>query len=200
MNSKGRGTERREADYYPTPHAAYEPLSDIIPKGAVILEPACGDGRIVRYFRTQGYQCNGYDLHEYDYVCNVEQRDFLTDAMPSDWTVTNPPFSLAQEFIEHAIEISKHVMFLLRLDFLGTTGRHRWWIEHAPQALFVLSARPGFIPGAGTDYANYAWYYWGPLLSGMHWIIDPESLQRADADAARKAMADRQLPLLATDN
>ena len=92
--------------------------------------------------------------------------DFLKDTTQRGCILTNPPFSLAQDFCHHALKHSTHVFMLLRLNFLGSQKRKQWWIQHEPSALFVLSQRPSFTDGS-TDATDYAWFYWGPAYKGI---------------------------------
>lgn len=48
MSATGRGDERREADFYPTPAATPRLILSRLPLGGMILEPTAGDGAIVR--------------------------------------------------------------------------------------------------------------------------------------------------------
>lgn len=148
------------ADFYPTPLSAFEPLIPHLPKDALIWEPACGDGRLIRWMRKANLQADGTDIHA------GLQFDFLHDFTRRECIVTNPPFSLAQEFVEHAIEFADEVFMLLRLNFLGSQKRRDWWRECEPSALFVLSDRPDFT-GDGGDSCEYAWFFWGERHRGI---------------------------------
>jgi hypothetical protein len=76
--------------------------------------------------------------------------------------IGNPPFSLAQEFLEKCFEIAKddtYVVMLLRLAFLESRKRHKFWQENPLHKLYVLSERPSFINGK-TDATAYGWFVW----------------------------------------
>lgn len=144
-----RGATRIEQDFYPTPLTAFNPLMPYIKQlpqirykdafngDPIVFEPACGDGRLISAMNAEGIPAYGDDLDN--------GYDFLVDETPREIIVTNPPFSLAQEFIERATTNSGDVFMLLRLNFLGSQERHDWWKEHCPDALFVLSKRPNFV-------------------------------------------------------
>lgn len=78
-----------------------------------------------------------------------------------DVVVSNPPFTLASEFLDHTISNLKPTLaaFLLRLNFLGSRLRRPWWDAHPPDAQRVLTDRPDFT-GAGGDSIEYAWFIW----------------------------------------
>lgn len=158
MSATNRGfTIRNASDFYPTPESAFLPLIPYIPFTPV-WEPACGDRRLIQWMVTNSIPANGDDLNN--------GYDFLQDNEPKACIVTNPPFSLALEFVQHALKLSPHVFMLLRLNFLASRSRQSFWQANEPSALFVLSKRPSFT-GKGTDATDYAWFYWGNRHSGI---------------------------------
>lgn len=164
MSATNRGATRHAADFYATPEAAFRPLLPYLAKTpGPIWEPACGDGRIISWMREFGIRAGGADL--------TEQYDFLKDNEYNGETIlTNPPFSLALEFCDHAIKHAPHVFMLLRLNFLASRKRRDWWRQHTPSALFILSERPSFTTDGKTDSTDYAWFYWGKLHRGLFWL------------------------------
>jgi hypothetical protein len=80
-----------------------------------------------------------------------------------DLIIGNPPYSLAQECIQHCLKhwlgYNGQLIFLLRINFLGSKKRHTFWQNHPPAKLYVLSKRPSFT-GKGTDATEYAWFVW----------------------------------------
>lgn len=137
MSSANRGAKRIEADFYPTPIEAFNPILPYLPKDKLIWEPAKGDGRLVRRMEEYGLKADGNDL---SYGC-----DFLKETGPWHCIVTNPPFSIAKSFVTQALKVSQETFMLLRLNFLGSSERKEWWKKHEPAALFVLSKRPNFV-------------------------------------------------------
>lgn len=75
--------------------------------------------------------------------------------------VTNPPFSLAEEFIRHSRELypQAELVFLLRLNFAGSVGRLPLWRDLGTPDVYVLPNRPSFT-GGKTDSCEYAWFRW----------------------------------------
>lgn len=141
MSATNRGAVREDRDFYATPREAFEPLLPYLPKDKLIWEPACGDGRLIAMMQQYGLRADGTGLALGD--------DFLKDQTRRECQLTNPPFTLAQAFCDHALELSTEVWMLLRLNFLASEERKQWWKEHEPQALFVLSSRPSFVMSCG---------------------------------------------------
>lgn len=160
MSATFRGAKRIAADFYKTPKAAFEPLLDALWEcRCAFWEPACGDGRLIRWMLDFKIEAYGNDLDE--------GYDFLKDDSRRSGIVTNPPFSLAFEFCQHAVSNANHVFLLLRLSFLASQKRRDWFRIHEPSALFVLSERPSFTENGKTDACDYAWMYWGPTHKGI---------------------------------
>ena len=142
-----------------------------------VLEPACGDGNIVKVLQRYGYSniaCNDIVKPSEDsfIVTNdIEYTigDFLeyTPPLVVDAPlaiITNPPYNKAFEFVKHAVSILPpygEAWFLLRLDFLESKKRQEWLRTNTPD-VFVLPRRPSFT-GTGTDSCAYAWMCFGQL-------------------------------------
>ena len=135
-------------------------------------EPCRGDGRIHFFLEEeQGLPCTYCEI--------LEGRDFFDWTSEVDLILTNPPFSLAKEFIDHSLTISQTSIMLLRINYLGSISRHQWWKENTPTALHVLSKRPSFT-GTGTDATDYAWYVWdntSRLDKGVFFVTPPTKEQ-----------------------
>jgi len=168
MSATNRGAKRHAADFYATPESAFRPLLPFIKAvrsmsaGFEVWEPACGDRRLIRWMEKDGIASGGSDLKNgYDFLKNADEASCI---------LTNPPFSLALEFCDHAINHSPNVFMLLRLNFLASRKRRNWWNAHKPAALFVLSERPSFTDNGKTDATDYAWFYWGKIHKGFYFL------------------------------
>lgn len=171
LSATNRGAARSEADYYPTPAWCVQRLLDHVelPKGRW-LEPSAGEGHILRAvhsihprLRIDAVElratCRG--LLELDATC-ITIGDFLQipPVFPAyAVALGNPPFLLAQEFIEHSLRSAGQVVFLLRLSFLESQKREAFFTRVGVPDVFVLPERPSFT-GEGTDSCAYAWMRW----------------------------------------
>lgn len=180
MSSTNRGACRIEKDYYRTP--IYEILkflevfNDIMPlKGKIILDPCAGGDQtnaVMPYpFALEKYT-GGFSQYTIDIRKDSPARvhaDYLeTNIIDLDFDliISNPPFSLAQQFIDKALKdvsIGGYVVMLLPLNFLGSQKRHDWWKDRMPQYIFVHSNRMSFTPDGKTDSREYAHFVWHPL-------------------------------------
>ena len=176
MSATNRGTIRVESDFYATPletvYALLDNYEDIAPTD-IILEPSAGNGNIIQALRNRGYKnrIDAIELRDSEYdnlkdlADNIEITDFLDlDPWHSRYNVIigNPPYSLAQEFIDKSLELlapGGRLIFLLRTNFLESKKRFEWWQDKTPTGLYVLSKRPSFT-GKGTDATSYSWFIW----------------------------------------
>lgn len=116
----------RGDDFYATPPVAVEALLRVEKLPQRIWEPACGDGAIVNVLRAHGHDVIASDLVARGCQNSQSGVDFLIPSLcgcVADAIVTNPPFKLAEQFLERALEITPHVIFLLRLAFLESERR-----------------------------------------------------------------------------
>jgi hypothetical protein len=118
----------RGDDAYMTPPVATEALLRRVQLPHRLWECACGDGTgILDPLRAAGHEVIGSDLVDYGRPDCFQRRDFLMERkLPSacEGIVTNPPYKLVEQFVEHALELSPLVVMLLRLAFFEAgTGR-----------------------------------------------------------------------------
>lgn len=175
MSATNRGSKRIEADFYATPVNAIIPLLEnyiIADELDLILEPSAGNGAIIDTLRAAGYtnHIHAIEIRKEEKenlmrnATTVSIEDFL-DADPIitfDVIIGNPPFSLAQEFIDKSLSLLNpggKLIFLLRTNFLESKKRFEWWQDKLPTKLYVLSSRPSFT-GKGTDATSYSWFIW----------------------------------------
>ena len=98
-------------------------------------------------------------------------------------TISNPPFSLAQEIIEHSWERSQHIVMLLMLNYLGSDTRVDFMRRYPPNC-FVLPERPMFEKGR-SDSVVYGWLHWEPQRERSHGklvVLGPTPVEERRAD------------------
>lgn len=192
MSATNRGAKRVDKDAYNTPSWCTELIMDelvVLPNSSV-LEPCMGAGEIWNVLKWH------FDEGMMDW-CEVKAgKDFLDCTVVGriDFIITNPPFSLAQEFIEKSLQMANCVVMLLPLGFYGAESRHEWWTQHEPTAQFILSKRPMFGRNKegkwGTDSETYAWIVWdstGRQKRGFyHLCPTPEQHKRSVAEFRRR--------------
>lgn len=160
MSSHNRnlpGNERRARDAYMTPPGAVKGLLHRLHHNALhgkrVLEPCCGDGSITTTFAHFSLPIVGRDL--------TTGHDFLKPVDEPTWDliITNPPFYLAQPMAVRAFKSARTVIFLQRVNWLGSATRYNFWRTYPLSHMYVLTPRPSFT-GRGTDSTEYAWFIW----------------------------------------
>ena len=75
----------------------------------------------------------------------------------------NPPYSHALEFVQAGLSILNpggSLGFLLRLGFLASQRRSKFFAENPVTELHILSKRPSFTGDGRTDGSEYAFFVW----------------------------------------
>lgn len=93
--------------------------------------------------------------------------------------VTNPPYNIATEFVEHAIKQSNgKVAMFLKLSFLESSRRYKLFTTTPLKYVYVFCKRVQLYP-EGKDIPKnsgtiaYAWYVWDKNYIGepvIKWI------------------------------
>ncbi len=164
------GYKRRDSDFYSTPSWVTEILIPYLPEGN-IWEPACGEGDIVSVLEKYGKNCLSTDIREisnYKYVNGIFSVNFLERIMGDKLypnIVTNPPYSLAKEFVEHAINLTEpeNGFCALLLNNNWDTAKGNSLLTKLPcfDKKIVITKRIRWIVGStGSPRENHAWYFW----------------------------------------
>lgn len=188
MGQRNSGYARQDSDNYATPAWCTRALIPHIPERIrTIWEPAAGEGAMANVLRERPKTAviatdirpgNGMPTH-------VESIDFLdlsaAGAPCHLWDfqglVSNPPFHIAQKFIERALELTYRnqgfVAMLLRTDFdHAKTRRHLFADCGAFAKRIVLTKRIVWFvdPLTGRPKAspseNHSWFCWDHTHSG----------------------------------
>lgn len=157
---------RREHDFYPTPSWATKELLKRIHVRGVVLEPCVGKGDIARVLLNSpdvvAVPTNDLDrAHQADSHFDATDNRAWGFGTVIDWTVTNPPFTVAHKILPLALRHSRvGVAMLLRLTYLEPCeGRGLWLEEYPPEHLIVLP-RISFTGDGDTDSVTCAWMVW----------------------------------------
>lgn len=171
------------ADDFPTPPWATRALLEHVigprkVEGLTCLEPACGRGYMSRPLAEYFGRVDSADAHQYGFA---PVRDFLTfpyEAQSHDWVITNPPFRLAEEFVQRALTVARSgVAILARTVFLESVGRYQGIFRETPPSVFAqFSERVPMVKGRvdakASTATGYAWFVWikGETSSRLDWV------------------------------
>lgn len=121
-------------------------------------DPACNRGFMARPLAEYFADVKATDIHDYGYAGHQKTVDFLwpgseQDLGDIDFVITNPPFRLADQFIERAFDLNlEGFAFLMRTAFLEGDGRHtRIFSRFAPTVVAQFSERVVMHKGKIVD-------------------------------------------------
>lgn len=169
---------RVENDYYATnPKAVEMLLTNYIFDASTILEPCVGEGHIanvINNFFINKREITGIDLVDRGYP-NTIVADFLTYETDKKWEgiISNPPYSLAMEFIEKGMELLEdngQMAMFLKIQFLEGAKRKEFFEKYPPKYIYVFRNRMAtwnngqpVDPKTGKKWATtmcHAWFIW----------------------------------------
>lgn len=140
-------TTAKHDEAFTTKYAIY-PLIPYLKKDCKIWECAKGSGELIKHFQEEGFIVEGGD-------------NFMEDNIEADVIITNPPYSLKEEFLERAFQIGKPFAFLLPLTALEGIKRGKLFAENGIQ-LIIPNRRINFMIPSGKKSAWFqtAWFTW----------------------------------------
>lgn len=183
VGSSRRNGDREKDDFYPTPAYATEALIERENFFGTTWEPACGDGAIVKVLQERSMDVIFSDL-VYRGFGNNNQMDFLKTNIQCENIITNPPFVLAQEFIEHSKKCaSQKIAMFLKTTFLEGARRYPMFmdLEFPLARMYQFCKRVNLYKGCETidkstissGMIAFAWFVWDKEHKGpatIHWI------------------------------
>lgn len=178
--------DRVEHDFYATDPVAVERLLlQYSINGTEILEPCVGNGNIanaLRDFYKHRLNITGIDIVDRGYPNTIVQ-DFLTweTDRKFDCIITNPPFSLAKEFVEKSMDLlnegsieedgypNGQLIMFLKIQFLEGEKRKELFDKYPPKYIYVFRNRMATwnsgqpLDPNGKRWATtmcHAWFVW----------------------------------------
>lgn len=187
----GDQAKRSPSDFYPTPPEVTHALMlflrsrDLSPRK--VWECACGDNAMVNVIR-QYTDCYGSDIRR--------GTDYLTTRnQDADAIITNPPFSIADKFIEKALGEADTVAFVLKTQYWHAAKRKPLFDLRRPAFILPLLWRPSFVRGKNAPLMDVIWTVWTKDATITEFIpLDKPNLKTMPAQVETI----EQLPFFAT--
>lgn len=158
----------RGDDVYETPSVAVHALLRVEQIPHRVWEPACGPGSIVRELRAAGRIVRASDLADYGCPDSENRIDFLLERSAGDAEaiITNPPYKLAAQFVEHAKRLCPIVMMLLRFNFYPPERARFPDLYDELSHIYAFTIRlpmmhrHGWAGPKTTSDKDFAWFVW----------------------------------------
>ncbi len=130
---------RNKSDFYQTPSSMVSQFlqQEYFDKTLTVWEPACGKGAIVNVLKGGGFT---------EVLATDRDYDFLVQTTQVPYIITNPPFSLAMDFILQAKKLAtRKFAFLLPLNYLH--GKQRYDVlwndkDYLLSSIYVFTRYP----------------------------------------------------------
>ena len=179
--------ERQAEDFYATDPKALDLFMSRIAEddywiNKKVWEPSCGMGHLSELLINKGKIVLSTDIIDRGYnnfngVCNFLDS---TDIFDGD-ILTNPPFKLAEKFVEKGIELLQYgnkLLLFLKIQFLEGQKRKILFKKYPPKYVYVYSSRQlcckdGEFEKYTATTQCYAWYIWEKGFTGetiLRWI------------------------------
>jgi hypothetical protein len=155
----------------------------------------------VRVLRQVGHEVYATDLNARGCPDSLSRIDFLLEHCAPKGTqaiVTNPPYKLAEQFIEHALDLCPRVIMLLRLQFLESERRRRILDVgtlariHVFRNRLPMMHRHDWQGPKASSALPFAWYVWDRNHNG------PATLDRISWNTCHGAEARAGKPVAGT--
>ena len=178
--------DRVDSDFYATdPKAVHKLLLKYSINGSEILEPCIGNGNIANaikdFYNNKGLNVTGVDIVDRGYP-NTIVHDYLTWKTDKkfDCIITNPPYSLAKEFVEKSMTLlndgydedgypNGQLIMFLKIQFLEGAKRKELFEKYPPKYIYVFRNRMSTwnngepLGPNGKRWATtmcHAWFIW----------------------------------------
>jgi hypothetical protein len=185
-----RKSPKESLDDFPTPPWATRALIEhILPElktyKGIILEPACNRGHMVKPLSEHKAAVYGTDVLDYgthyqnktlnfiapetnwtDFFVHVKGEDDDYMVLTPDWMITNPPFNIAEQFIQKCIDLKMpNVALFVRSSFAEGKRRYRRLFSVKPpkiEAVFCerVSLVPKKLDRKASLATSYCWMIW----------------------------------------
>lgn len=185
----GKGSrDRVENDYYATPRNSTLSLLEKETFKGTILEPCVGGGHIAEVLeKVEGVEkVIGVDIVDRGYKDTIvtDYMSFCTSDQ-IDHVVTNPPYAIAQKFLEKSMEVVRNkgkIAMFLKIQFLEGKARKEMFEKYPPKKIYVFSERQNPLRnGSPVDETGkkwnstmcFAWFVWEKGFTGkpeVEWL------------------------------
>lgn len=192
-----RSEDRESLDDFPTPPWATRAFlahcfSTSGARDLSVWEPACGRGHMAQVLGEFFDRVRASDVHNYGYGEVQDFIDGLSGVQSVDWVITNPPFRLAEDFLERARQVARNgIALLTRTVFIESMGRYERIFKSAPPTTVLQYVErvpmvKGRVDPKASTATGYCWLVWdfaapASAKTALDWIPPSRrTLERKD--------------------
>jgi len=147
-----------------TPIEAIKPLLQFIPNNIKTIWECTdfGESNISKILREKGYIVISTHIKDFNFLIDEPKFDF-------DCIITNPPYSLKDEFIKRCYYYNKPFALLLPLTALEGINRGNMFRQNGID-LLVLDKRINFMKSKKNNWFNTSWFTYRCKNTGLKFL------------------------------
>jgi len=161
---QNKGYNTGTYDLCQTPPYALEPLYPYLVYHNPIWECAAGKGILSRALADHGYSVIATDIEPSG---DVSYSDFFSGGLfysNPNTIVTNPPYSLKYEWLEHCYDLGNPFALLMPVEMIGVKKAQDLFKKYGIEIIFMSPRVDFYMPnkgwtGGGAQFPT-AWYTW----------------------------------------
>ena len=148
--------QREKYDELYTPSEAIYPILKYLDKNKIYWECTdYGSSNITKILKENGFKIIGTGKEEIDFLNEKPSFDF-------DVIITNPPYSLKNQFLKKCYEYNKPFLLLLPITTLEGKERNKIFKKYGLE-IIVLDKRINFMKNKNNVWFNTSWFCWKVL-------------------------------------
>lgn len=164
-------------DNFQTDPKSLDCLAPYLKEGSCIWEPASGNGNLTFSLCSRGYKAFGTDI--------ILGCDFLNSDFECDYIITNPPYSLKEEFLGRCYQLGRPFALLMPLTTFDSVERRKLMDLNGVEIIFpekrINFETPNHDKNIKNGKKTSSWFYtcwftWGLNIGKQLVFTDPKSL------------------------
>lgn len=197
-------------DDFQTPIFALDPILPLINRELPVWDPSCGRGNLVAAFRRNGFWAIGSDVEVFSN--SVAEPDMIGDFLHTGWEavcnhvpmldpgmiptiVTNPPYSVKDEFISRCYKLGCPFALLMPITAIEGRKRQPLYRKYGVH-IIALPKRVNFETPSGEGSGAWfpvAWYTYKLQMPYYGMLSTIEFWQAGDADSKEWGVHNKDL-------
>lgn len=152
------------ADNFQTDPVALDCLAPYLKKEWLIWESAMGNGNLLVGLHKKGFNSHGSDI--------IDGFDFLKTTPDNfDCIVTNPPYSIKEQFLARCYELGKPFALLMPITTFDSIARRMMFQQYGLQVIFprrrINFETPNHEENVQAGKKTSAWFYTAWFCHGL---------------------------------